>query len=334
MIITVLKTTFQKSKPREFVYRSYRNFNQQVFKEHLRYNLQGCKTYSELESKFLEILNLHAPMKKRLVRANEVPSMTKTLRKAIANRSRLENRYYKDKSDESLRTYRKQKNFCGRLYKKVRKKYDTNLDLTNITDSKRFWKTTKPFFSDKGIGKTEITLIEEDSIFQQDLEVAKIMNDFFSNVVKSLNVSVSGEYKKEISVLSEDDFIDNIISTYAGHPSIKLINDNVVKGKFAFTTVSEAAVENEIVAVDSKKAYTSRSIPPKFLEENSDVCCEPLAVAINNDIYNSCFDSGLQLADLTPIHKEEEATNKKNYRNASLLPVVSKIFENFYNLKY
>ena len=254
--------------------------------------------------------------------------MTKTLRKAIANRSRLENRYYRDKSDESLRAYRKQKNFCSRLYKKARKKYYTNLDLANITDNKRFWKTTKPFFSDKGIGKTEISLIEEDNIFQEDLEVAKIMNDFFSNVVKSLNVSVPGEYKKEISVLSEDDLIDNIISTYADHPSIKLINGNVVKGTFAFTTVSVAAVDKAIVALDSKKAYTSRSIPPKFLKENSDVCCEPLAVVINNDISNSCFDNGLKLADLTPIHKGEEATNKKNYRNVSLLPVVTKIFEN------
>ena len=58
MIITVLKTTFQKSKPKEFAYMSYRHVNQRVFKEHLRYNLQGCKAYSELESKFLEILHL------------------------------------------------------------------------------------------------------------------------------------------------------------------------------------------------------------------------------------------------------------------------------------
>ena len=55
------------------------------------------------------------------------------------------------------------------------------------------------------------------------------MNDFFSSVVKSLNVSVPGECKKEMSVLSENDLIDNIISTYADHPSIKLINDNVVR---------------------------------------------------------------------------------------------------------
>ena len=77
--------------------------------------------------------------------------MTKTLRKAIADRSRLENRYYKSKTEESLRAYKKQKNFFSKLYKKERKKYYTNLDINKTTDCKRFWKTAKPFFSDKGV---------------------------------------------------------------------------------------------------------------------------------------------------------------------------------------
>ena len=67
-------------------------------------------------------------IKEKIVRANEVPRMTKTLRKAIATRSRLENRFYKDRSDVSCKAYKKQKNFCSRLYKKERKKYYTNLD--------------------------------------------------------------------------------------------------------------------------------------------------------------------------------------------------------------
>ena len=33
------------------------------------------------------------------------------------------------------------------------------------------------------------------------------------------------------------------------------------------------------------------------------------------------------MADLTHIHKADDTTNKNNYRNVSLLPVVSKIFE-------
>ena len=39
------------------------------------------------------------------------------------------------------------KNFCSRLYKKERKKYYANLDIRNITDNKKFWKTVKPLFS-------------------------------------------------------------------------------------------------------------------------------------------------------------------------------------------
>ena len=82
--------------------------------------------------------------------------MTKPLRRAIANRSRLENQCYKYKTNERLRVYKRQKNFCSRLYKKERKMYYTNLDIKKITDSKKVWKTTKPFFSDKGTGKTDI----------------------------------------------------------------------------------------------------------------------------------------------------------------------------------
>ena len=90
--------------------------------------------------------------------------MTKTLRKAIADRSRLENRYYKSKTGESLRAYKKQNNFCSKLYKKERKKYYTNLDINKITDCKKFWKTAKPLFSDKRVDDKNIALIEGDEI--------------------------------------------------------------------------------------------------------------------------------------------------------------------------
>ena len=150
MIITVLKTTFKKSKPKEIFYRCYKNFDRDVFRNHLRAQLENCENYTQYKKRFLEVLDAHAPLKKKVIRANEVPYMTKSLRKAIATRSRLENRYYKNKSSESLRAYKTHKNFCSRLYKKERKKYYTNLDVKKVTDNKNFWKTMKPFFHTKG----------------------------------------------------------------------------------------------------------------------------------------------------------------------------------------
>ena len=100
-----------------------------------------------------------------------------------------------------------------------------------------------------------------------------------------------------------------------------MINDNVANSTFSFCEVTSANIE--IRALDSKKASMSSSIP-KVLKGNRAIFCKPLTDIINSGISNLCFDGDLKLADLTPIRKEDETTNKKNYRNISLLPVVSK----------
>ena len=155
MVVTVLKTTFPKVKPREVFFRSYKKFNDIHFKQDLQNTinvnkLYACSNFHHFQEIFLMVLDRHAPMKKKFVRANQVPYMTKSLRKAIMNRSRLENKYYKTFSIEDKGNYKRQKNYCIRLYKKERKKYYINLDLRNITDNKQFWTTIKPFLTDKG----------------------------------------------------------------------------------------------------------------------------------------------------------------------------------------
>ena len=52
-------------------------------------NLQ-INEYTHFEQIFLEILSVHAPTKKKLLRANHVPYMTKALRKEIMKSSELE----------------------------------------------------------------------------------------------------------------------------------------------------------------------------------------------------------------------------------------------------
>ena len=58
---------------------------------------------------------------------------------------RLENRYYRCKTDESKTAYKMQRNYCSRLYKKEKKNFHANLDEKCITDNKLFCRTMKPF---------------------------------------------------------------------------------------------------------------------------------------------------------------------------------------------
>ena len=63
----------------------------------------------------MEILNLYAPMKTKVVRGNNAPFMSKNLRKAIMVRSRLKNKFNKNPSDENRSLFKKQRNFIAFL---------------------------------------------------------------------------------------------------------------------------------------------------------------------------------------------------------------------------
>ena len=127
------------------------------------------------------------------------------------------------------------------------------MNLSNVTDSKKIWKTTKPLLSDKSLGKSDITLIEGNEIYQEDSKVANILGDYFSNAVKTLNINVPSEYKDNKSAVS-DDPIDRTISQFSKHPSIIVINENVEKGNFRFHAVGVADMEREINALDGTKS--------------------------------------------------------------------------------
>ena len=90
--------------------------------------------------------------------------MNKELSKEIMHRTRLRNNILRNRSDENKRKYSKQRNYCVSLLKKIKKKYCSNLNEKKITDNKTFWKTVKPFLSDKTPSDEKITLIERDKI--------------------------------------------------------------------------------------------------------------------------------------------------------------------------
>ena len=131
------------------------------------------------------------PLKKKLLWANYSEYVTKALRKAIMRRSKLEKIYFKKQTNESLKAYKKQKNYCSKLYKKERKKLFRNLSTSVVFDNKNIWKVIKPFFTNKRTFGRNIKLIEKEEILKEYNEIAEELNLFFSNAVKSLNITIN-----------------------------------------------------------------------------------------------------------------------------------------------
>ena len=62
------------------------------------------------------------------------------------------------------------------------------MNISDITDNKKFWKTVKPVLSDKGRSSSKITLIEDEKIISNDEEVAETLNNYFVTVTDSLGI--------------------------------------------------------------------------------------------------------------------------------------------------
>ena len=138
----------------------------------------------------MEILNKHAPMKEKVIRGDKAPFMNRTLSKAFMERSRLKNKYNNFPSVENEVSYKKQRNLCTNLLKKVKKNYYNNLDINIFNDNKRFWKCIRPFFSDKQKDfQKEIILIEKDEITSYAKEVSEKLNNYFVSVIENLDIN-------------------------------------------------------------------------------------------------------------------------------------------------
>ena len=94
--------------------------------------------------------------------------MTKELQEAIMKRSQLKNRYNKNRNYENWYLYKKQRNFCVSLLRKTKRNYFKNVKIRDVTDNKKFWKTIRPYFSDKGYNQTKLKIVEKNSIITDE----------------------------------------------------------------------------------------------------------------------------------------------------------------------
>ena len=81
LVLSVLKTTFSKNKPKQLFYRDYKKINFSAFDDELktifsRNTVGSCYQFDQM---FLNVLDKHAPIKGKLLRANHSSYISKRL---------------------------------------------------------------------------------------------------------------------------------------------------------------------------------------------------------------------------------------------------------------
>ena len=130
----------------------------------------------------------------------------------------------------------------------------------------------------------KITLLEGEEIINEHGENAEILNTFFSNAVKNLQIP---EYQEAEPLANISHPIFKAILKYRNHPNIVAIK-NLNKGsRFDFCRVSVQDVVKEIKKLSTRKATQHIDLPVKILKENSDIFGNYIC-----DFFNDCVDRG------------------------------------------
>ena len=196
-------------------------------------------------------------------------------------RSRLRNRFLKDRIEENRKLFCKQRNKRVSFLRKSKKDYFANLNEKTIPDNKRFWKTVKRFLSKKIHPSGRINLTEEENKFNCE-EGAKELNNFFANAVKNLNMS---NYENCNSLTKTiDDATFTAIDKWRNHPSILIIaSEYKNRTDFSFHLVSKEDALTEI-KLDVSKAIQESDIPVKIIKAN--FFAEAICFCFNKSLKN------------------------------------------------
>ena len=223
--------------------------------------------------------------------------------------------------------------------RKTKFEYFNSLKASDLTDVRNFWKIVKPIFTGKS-NNDQITLVDNNTIISSDKDATDIFMDFFSNIVTKLNI----QFEDKVSSYEGDikDPIQISILVHKNHPSVLQIKDNfTIDDKFSFVEISVENMFNEIMNLDLSKASPKDSIPGKIVKDNINIFSIILKENFNEMLKTGEFPEKLKLADISPIFKKGDKTDKANYRPVSILPIISKLYEkllyyqlyNFFEMK-
>ena len=166
----------------------------------------------------------------------------------------------------------------------------------------------KPLLSNKCRLPVNVTLVKEIDVISGNGKIADVFNDFFTNVVKNLNIAVSGDIMCEANNIK--DHVLNAIEKCKKHPSIKAIA-GLSKNEYLFykkyPTKKFCMKKRQL---DTRKAYQDTDVPSKLVKMNSDIFGDFLHQNFNDAIATSVFPENLKNTNITPVFKKGDGTVK------------------------
>ena len=202
--------------------------------------------------------------------------------------------------------------------------------------------------SNKFVYSEKITLVNDEKTIANDKEIADVLNDFFSNIIKNLNTPQKNhtdsiiENVRDLKLLSANptkwpntlkQFVGNLptnclsefdhfvglalkglkaILKYRKHPSILPIKRKTKSDPVCtFNHITKEDVIKKMKNLDASKSSQEDHITTKIIKENTDIFSNVIYQSFNNMVDVSILPTSLKLANITPAYKKGLKNSKE-----------------------
>ena len=154
-------------------------------------------------------------------------------------------------------------------------------------------------------------------------ELSQVFSNFFSKAVEQLKIpSISNFMHNEINCSLKE-----ALSYFENHPGIVNIKRKGFDTSFTFRETNSNEVFKLIKTLNINKACQNADIPAEIIKSNADLFASYIIRNLNYCLEKGEFPCVFKHADIAPVHKKKEKTDKANYRLIIILPNISKIYK-------
>ena len=175
--------------------------------------------------------------------------------------------------------------------------YKLNQDLLDV---KAFWKLSKNVLSCKS-DRSIPPLYENGQLIPGDLSKATVFNNYFASILP---------------------FIENVIIV-PGLPNFKDLTDK----RLDRVITNENEVESLLRRIDTNKSSGPDGIGNWVLKHCAKLLSFPYSNLFNKSLETGIFPNQWKQANVCPVFKKDNKSDKTNYRPISLLSSSSKLLE-------
>ena len=305
-----------KQLPRFVKKRTFKNFDEDIFKERVRdcglEEIYSCKNVDAaaelLTDKLTNVLDDMAPIRKIQIRTKYAPWLSEDTKHLKLEREAAQERAAESNSPEDWRIFRSLRNQVTGKGREDKKNWEENKLDPKENSSTDVWKTVKGWLG-WGTSGTPTQLFWEGRLVTSPRGICTTMNKFFIDKIRRL--------RNNIPALTAD--------------PLKRLKEAMRSRQCSFklAAVQETDVLKYIKSLKNSPATGVDYIDTRTVKLIAEQIAPVLTYIINLSIQSSSFPTIWKWAKVIPLLKSTTADVilPKSYRPVALLPILSKVLE-------